>query len=1024
MSAKALSRRSFVKSAALAGAAAAIGVELGDSFVASDKAWADDDVQEVRTSCRACIANCGVIAVVRNGRVIKIKGDDIDPMSKGRVCPKGLAGVQALYHPNRNKYPLKRVGAKPGNDWERISWDEACQIVAEHMVDMRDKTGKHGLLCSTGGGGNPQFFSPPRFRNFWGGGNVFEPGCAQCYLPRNYTMGKINGLGDTSIADSGCSELYKPARYGNITEVYVMWGTNPAWHSPSTSGRCVAELRANGCKTIVVDPRFTPDASKADVWLPLKPGTDMAMMLGWMHYIIENELYAKIPGYEDFCEQWTNLPFLVDPRDEVSLPPVAMDINADGKLLRASEVFDDVDASNEGYVYFDTETGKVTKAFALGPDNDGTYHPQLFGTVDVMLKDGSVITCKTAFQAYKDRCEPFDLETTAAITGCEAEKIAEAIELYCSTAHGGISLGVATDMYPGSAQAAIGAAALDCMTSHLWHAGCPANSVGPGRGQASSTGLSGAESTIFPPGFMGPGSGYEFQKSEAVLERLGYSEHKGLGGWMHSHIPTVLSAILTGEPYQPKVWIERSGNKLAALGNAASWIEAIPKLDLIVHGYMYPTSFTAEAADVVFPICEWLENSFAQGRLNVNLLRVPVTNLFEAADEIMMWGKIAEAMSDPDSPTYDPNMEACMDAEKIGNPMVAPYWKTINDYWDYVAQQCADPEITTMEEARAKMPEVWCPDDEYWGGTAYDGYLKIATAGGGMGGPGGPGGGAAAEADPNAPQTYTGFSTAAADIKDNPKKCGPYADQMLYIGRHGNESFEMPPSVIDWNPMPYYFTPEDETQYGDEYPLTLTEGRIPYFHHGTLRNNPYLRELYPAAEVWMSPETAQEYGIADGDWVNLKSPRTDGLDVFRDITTGLDKATTIAPSVDAPNTEFNPGKELTADAQAIVADGVYGVARVTKGIATGTMYMERFWNPEFLQDGSDGRKSWTTENMNVLTKNTGFYNPEFGTYTLRGIRVKIEKTAKPEGIWYDAKDFQPWMPQASDFTGGAYYANE
>ena len=730
-----------------------------------------------------------------------------------------------------------------------------------------------------------------------------------------------------------------------------------------------------------------------------------------MKYIIDNELYAKIPGYENFCEQWTNLPFLVDPRDEVSLPPVAEDITKDGQLLRASAVFDDVTEENEGYVYFDTETGKVTKAFALGPDNDGTYHPQLFGTVDVTLKDGTTITCKTAFQAYKDRCADFDLDTVAEITGCQADKIKEAIELYCSSAHGGISLGVATDMYPGSAQAAIGAAALDCMTAHLWHTGCPANKVG-GKG---SSGLSSCESTIFPSGFMGD-TVYEFQTNDAVLERLGYCEHKGLGGWMHSHIPTILSAVLTGEPYQPKVWIERSGNKMAALGNAASWVDAFPKFDLIVQGYMYPTSFTTEAVDIVFPVCEWLENSFAQNRLNVNLLRQPVTNLFEAADEIMMWGKIAEAMSDPSSDLYDPNMEACFDEEKIGNPMVPPYWHTINEYWDWVAKQCGNPEITTMEQARQIMPQEWATDDEYWGGTTYDGY-KMVNAGGGAGGAKGAIN-AGGSSDDN---TYTGFSTCAADIKDDPKKCGPYADTMLYIGRHGKEKFEMPPALVDYNPMPYYFTPEDETQYGDEYPLTLTEGRIPYFHHGTLRNNPYLRELYPAPEIWISPDYAEQYGIADGDWVNVKSPRTDGKDVFRDITTGVDAATVMAADKTSGPSEFAPGDELTANGQSVVSEGIYAVARVTEGIARDSVYLERFWNPEFLEDGSDGRKSWTTENMNVLTKNTGFYNPEFGTYTLRGIRVKVAKAERPEGIWYEPTDFEPWMPQPSEFTGGAFY---
>ena len=993
-----MSRRSFVKAAAVTGAVAAIGIGAEHNLVPSDKAWADDDVTEIRTSCRACIANCGVIATVSNGRVIGLRGDSIDPMSKGRMCPKGLSGIQALYHPNRNKYPMKRVGDKPGNEWERITWDEACETVAQALIDMRDKTGKHGLLCSTGGGGNPQFFSPPRFRNFWGAGNVFEPGCAQCYLPRNYTMPLINGLGDTSIADSGCSELYKPAEYGGIAEVYVMWGTGPAWHSPSTSGRCVAELRANGCKTIVIDPRFTADASKADVWLPIKPGTDVAMMLGWMNYIIENELYAQIPDYEDFVEKWTNLPFLVDSRDEVSLPSVASDITTDGQLLRASEVFDDVDADSEGYVYYDTEAGEVKKAFALSSDNEDSYHPQLFGTVDVELTDGTTITCKTAFQAYKDRCADYDLDTVAEITGCDKEKIIEAIELYCSTAHGGISLGVATDQYPASTQAAIGAAALDCMTAHLWHTGCPANSVG---GQSSS-GKSSAESTIFPSGFMGD-TEYEFQSDEAILERLGYCEHKGLGGWMHSHIPTILSAILTGEPYQPKVWIERSGNKMANLGNASSWVDAFPKFDLIVHGYMYPTSFTTEAADIVFPICEWLENAFAQNRLNVNLMRKPVTNLFEAADEIMMWGKIAEAMSEPDSDLYDANMEACMDSDAIGNAMIPPYWSTINEYWDWVAQQGGDPDVTTMDEAMTAFPEEWATEDEYWGGTTYDGYAVADE-----------------RSDDGA---YTGFSTAAADIMDDPKKCGPYADTMLYIGRHGNESFEMPAALVDYNPMPYYFTPEDETEYGDDYPLTLTEGRVPYYHHGTLRNNPYLRELYPAPEIWIAPDNAETYGISDGDWVNIHSPRTDGLDVFRDITTGLDVETTLAAGTgedDGPS-EFAPGDELTAEGQEIVSDGIYAVARVTEGIARDTVYMERFWNPEFLEDGSDGRKSWTVENMNVLTKNTGFYNPEFGTYTLRGIRVQIAKAERPEGIWYEPTDFEPWMPEPSDFTGGAYY---
>lgn len=976
-----ITRRSFAKLAAAAGIAAAGGLTV-NNIVETDKAWADDEATEVHTCCRGCINNCGIIATVRNGRVVSLKGDPIDVLTEGRICPKGLAGIQALYHPNRLKYPMVRVGDKPGNNWERVTWDEAAQAVARALINMRDKTGRRGLLCTTGGGGNPQFFSINRFRNFWGAGDLFEPGQAQCWLPRFWATDKVSGCAATSMADMNTVELFKPAKYKDQAEVVVLWGTNPAWHSPAASGMVMTKLRKMGCKTVVIDPRLTPDASKADVWLPIKPGTDTAMMLGWMHYIIENELYASIPGYETFVEKFTNLAFLVDPRDEVKLPPVAPDITQDGMLLRASSVFEDCTSENEGYVYYDKEKG-VTKAFALGPDNEASYKPELFGTYEVQLKDGSTVVCKTAFQAYKDRCEEWTLEKTAEVTGCDAGKIREAIEIYCSSAHGGIVIGVATDQQPNSVQAALGVAALDSMTAHLGHYGCPSIDLG----------VDPLGSIIQPPCLFGP-TNYDFYPKEEIVHRLGYTEHKALGKWQHSHTPTCLSAALTGEPHQPKVWIERSGNKMVALANSSSWLEAIPNFDCIVQGYMYPTSFTTEAADVVFPTCEWLETFFLQPRMNYLLIRQPVVRLFEAADEIMMWSKIAEAMADPESDLYDANMEASFSQEAIGvgEPKILPWFHTVEEYYDKASSLVG---YKDFEDAKANLPAATTPDDEFYLDGPYDerNYLAVGEDG-----------------------LYKGFVTASKDIVDSPRKSGPYADQLLYIGRHGEEAFEMPPSSVDYNPMPYYYPPEDGVLYGDEYPLIMTQGRMPLNHHGTLRNNPYLRELNPAPDIWIHPADAKKYGVENGDWVNIRSPRTDGLDVFRDISTGIDPET--GQSNGETATEFNPGDELTAEAQKVVSDGIYAQATVTLGIPEGCVYMERFWNPEFLEDGSDGRRSWTVSNVNVLTKNTGYYNPEIGSYSLRAINVKIAKAEKPEGIWYEPTDFEPWMPIPTDSTGG------
>lgn len=95
----------------------------------------DTEEHIVHTACRACIANCGVIAHVKNGRVVKLEGDPVDPMSKGRLCAKGLSGINALYHPNRNKYPLVRVGARGEGKWKRVTWDEAID-----RVPCKDRT--------------------------------------------------------------------------------------------------------------------------------------------------------------------------------------------------------------------------------------------------------------------------------------------------------------------------------------------------------------------------------------------------------------------------------------------------------------------------------------------------------------------------------------------------------------------------------------------------------------------------------------------------------------------------------------------------------------------------------------------------------------------------------------------------------------------------------------------------------------------------------------------------------------------
>lgn len=167
-----ISRRSFLEATALSGAAAVFSHPLSGGLVSTASAAeapiaaaAEEETKIVKTCCRACIHNCGVLAHVRNGRVVKLEGNPEYPMSKGALCAKALSGVSALYHPNRNKYPLLRVGKRGENKWRRISWNEAIDIIAKKMETVRHEYGAEAVLVTTGGGGNPAFRGIPRLWN-------------------------------------------------------------------------------------------------------------------------------------------------------------------------------------------------------------------------------------------------------------------------------------------------------------------------------------------------------------------------------------------------------------------------------------------------------------------------------------------------------------------------------------------------------------------------------------------------------------------------------------------------------------------------------------------------------------------------------------------------------------------------------------------------------------------------------------------------------------------------------------------
>jgi len=246
------------------------------------------EIKKVRTACRNCHGGCGVIAHVKDGKVIKVEGDPDSPLSHGTLCSKGLAVTQMAYHPDRILYPMQKVD----HNWQRISWDKALDIVADKFRAVVEAYGAESIVIGQGTGRDYESHLY-RFANLLGTPNVLTAG-HMCYVSR---------VGATLIT---CGNL-PVADWSGEPRCIVMWACNPQWTNPDEhKGVDFWRAYQKGAKLIVIDPRRGFLAKKADLWLQLRPGTDAALALGFLNVIIEEELYDKafaedyINGWDDF----------------------------------------------------------------------------------------------------------------------------------------------------------------------------------------------------------------------------------------------------------------------------------------------------------------------------------------------------------------------------------------------------------------------------------------------------------------------------------------------------------------------------------------------------------------------------------------------------------------------------------------------------------------------------------------------------------------------------------------------------
>lgn len=373
--------------------------------VSADAKGQAEDVRVVPGRCYECHVQCGMLVHVSSGKIIRLEGDP-DFVNRGALCAKGLATLRNLYHPERLNFPLLRTRPKgnPDPGWVRISWDEALDRIVAKLTQIKSEYGAHAIMSGQGTG-RYTVAQSMRLKNSLGSPNILTPGHV-CRGP------------NAAATTLSVGHHLKGDYFRSACQVY--WGKNESWAHPAFFGPMAMDnLVERGSKLIVIDPRYEhPLAHKADIYLPIRPGSDGAMMLSWINVILEEGLFDR-----EFVTKWTNGPALVF-SDSLALVKEG-DFRPGGEereFLPYPQAVEDR-RNRRPLVVWDEQTDSPRVAGESG------VRPALFGTYSVAGRQ-----CKTVLQILRERASRYPPEKTADLCWSgPPDKIREAARLYASS---------------------------------------------------------------------------------------------------------------------------------------------------------------------------------------------------------------------------------------------------------------------------------------------------------------------------------------------------------------------------------------------------------------------------------------------------------------------------------------------------------------------------------------------------------------------------------------------------------------
>jgi anaerobic selenocysteine-containing dehydrogenase len=518
--------------------------------------------RRIQGYCGLCVARCGAIAIVEDGRFARLEPDPTHPTGQA-LCAKGRAAPELVYHPERLTYPLRRTRPKGESDpgWERIGWDEALNLTVAAMRRVAERHGRQAVAFTLSSPSTTAIADSSgfiqRLANAFGTPNAaitldlcgWGRGFATRYTFGVGSVGTSAGGAMPDIANTGC---------------LILWGYNPSY-TRLTHATAAIEALKRGMRLIVVDPRHVGLAGKADLWLRVRPGTDGALALGLANVMIERRWYDR-----DFIRTWSNGPLLV--RADTGRLLTELDLASGGDARRAFAW----DGAAARLVPYHTAAGRY--------EGDSTKLV-LEGEYRVATPQGEVV-CRPAFELYTRLCARYPPEAVEAICWIPRAQVEEAARLIWHARPASYYAWSGHEQHANVTQTARAMSLLYALT------GCfdkPGGNV------------------LFAAPPAAPITGQELASAQRMAPTVGLAQRPlGPARWGHLTTSDLYRAIREGKPYPVRAVIGFGANMLLAHADGKGGREALKALEFYAHADLFMNP-TAELADVVLPVASAFE---------------------------------------------------------------------------------------------------------------------------------------------------------------------------------------------------------------------------------------------------------------------------------------------------------------------------------------------------------------------------------------------------------------------------------